>query len=65
MAKKKYKFKLWNIECTITDLEDLMPLTNTFRRAAEYERDKGHLKKHADYYELREDIAKQIKEQIQ
>lgn len=64
MPKRKYKFKLENIECSVCDIGDLQPLMELLVRAAHWERFQGHLVKVQEYHTIRKNIAQQVKDQI-
>lgn len=63
-TKKKLKFSFYNIDCQVSSIEDIKPLTDLLQKAAIYERELKHLAVSAGYYNLHDDIARQIKEQL-
>ena len=64
MPKKKYKFKLFDIECSITDIDQTKPLMTLINHAANYERQLHHISNVEYLFKLHDDIARQIKEQL-
>ena len=64
MAKKKYKFKLWEIECSMTDPFFAEPLIDALEKAAHFERKTGHLSLSQAYLDAVKSIRDQIKEQL-
>lgn len=65
MAKKKYKVKIWNnVEISVTDINDLKPLTVALTKAGTWEREQKHLSIAESYYRIHDEIGRQIKEQI-
>ena len=64
MPKKKFKFKLWNIECTVTDTYQTAALYQALEKAAWFERKAGHLSVMQAYLDAAASINTQLKEQL-
>lgn len=61
MAKKKYKFKLWDAEIVVTDPCFILPIKTALEKAAVYER----AKKHLVVMQIYEEAWKSLQEQIE
>lgn len=64
MAKKKYKFKLGNLEVSSSDVYDFAFLEQILNRAAIYERKLGHLAECEKYQKIADSIIPTLGEQI-
>lgn len=63
MAKKKYKFKLWDAEIVVSDPYFILPIKTALEKAAAYERAKGHLSVMQIYNEAWKSLNEQIEVQ--
>ena len=60
MAKKKYRIKVFDMEVTSTDINELIHLQSMLDMCAKYER----ILKHLSLCEIYEEAAKKIGDQI-
>lgn len=64
MAKKIYKFKLYNLEVRSENIDDFLDLEQILNKAAIYERKLGHLKDCETYQKIADSIIPELGAQI-
>lgn len=64
MAKKMYKFKLFNLEVRSENIDDFMDLEQILNKASIYERKLGHLKNSEEYQKIADAIIPELGAQI-
>lgn len=64
MAKKIYKFKLFNLEVRSENIDDFLDLEQILNKASIYERSLGHLKNCEEYQKIADAIIPELGAQI-
>lgn len=64
MAKKKYKVMFKGLEVSSSNIDDFLEFQKLLHKAAQFERQAGHLKNHSDYEMMAASIITVIGEQI-
>lgn len=64
MAKKIYKFKLFNLEVRSENIDDFMDLEQILNKVSIYERKLGHLKESEKYQKIADNIIPELGAQI-
>lgn len=64
MAKKKYKIMFNNLEISSTNIDDFVDFQNLLHKAAQFERQSGHLKICEEFERKADSIIAEIGAQI-